>query len=83
MKKYIVDSIENQLVTLLSADNEAQKVVVSFNDFNKSIKDGDRISADIDQSGIVVKYILLKEETKEFKKKNEDLLNKLSENNTE
>jgi hypothetical protein len=77
MKKYTVDSIENQLVTLLPKDNEMHKVVVSSSDFQEEITDGDIIEASINEKCKVESYKILKVETNKLKKKNEDLLKKI------
>ncbi|TYR73478.1 DUF3006 family protein [Rossellomorea vietnamensis] len=83
MKKYTVDSIENNLVTLLPQQDESQGIIVSLSDFTEKLKEGDKLLADINTSGLLLKYQLLKRETQEEKEKNEKLLSKiLKKNNT-
>ncbi|GAE92438.1 hypothetical protein JCM21714_1440 [Gracilibacillus boraciitolerans JCM 21714] len=77
MRKFIVDSIENELVTLLSKENEMEQVVVARSDFQENITDGDVIEATINEKCKVDSYKILDDETTTLKKKNEELLKKI------
>ena len=73
--KYIIDSVENGLVKLLYSEDETIEEVVSIDEFNHPIKQGDVINIKIENEKFISKP--LESETEQRREKAKQLLERL------
>jgi hypothetical protein len=80
IKKYTLDQIEGDKVTLLLRSNESEELIVEKNKILPA-KEGDILEVTFSEQGEILSSKVLVEETNEAKQKAQSLLEKLQNKN--
>lgn len=75
--KYTVDRFEGDLVVLLLKSDESQQKLIRKSQLNEEVNKGDIVEIEFDESGTLLDFKILTEETKDMKSRVESLLTKL------